>query len=193
MMTLIIGGSGSGKSAYAEDYTISLSEDRKKYYIATMQIYDEEGKRKVERHRMLRGGKGFSTIEQPIDIGKAAEKMEDGERTALLECISNLTANEMFLGEIPGMEEVITEKIVGEIAVLNRELTHLVIVSNNVFEDGNVYDKTTMAYIRAMGRINQKLAEMADEVVEVVVGIPIVIKAKSVSLKKKGKKTKCIF
>ena len=193
MMTLIIGGSGSGKSAYAEDYTISLSEDRKKYYIATMQIYDEEGKRKVERHRMLRGGKGFSTIEQPIDIGKAAEKMEDGERTALLECISNLTANEMFLEEIHGTEEAITEKIVGGIAVLNRELTHLVIVSNDVFEDGNVYDKTTMAYIRAMGRINQKLAEMADEVVEVVVGIPIVIKAKSVSLKKKGKKTKCIF
>ena len=192
-MTLIIGGSGSGKSAYAEDYMVSISEDRKKYYIATMQIYDEEGKRKVERHRMLRGGKGFSTIEQPIDIGKAAEKMEDGERTALLECISNLTANEMFLEEIHGTEEAITEKIVGGIAVLNRELTHLVIVSNNVFEDGNVYDKTTMAYIRAMGRINQKLAEMADEVVEVVVGIPIVIKAKSVSLKKKGKKTKCIF
>ena len=192
-MTLIIGGSGSGKSAYAEDYMVSISEDRKKYYIATMQIYDEEGKRKVERHRMLRGGKGFSTIEQPIDIGKAAEKMEDGERTALLECISNLTANEMFLEEIHGTEEAITEKIVGGIAVLNRELTHLVIVSNDVFEDGNVYDKTTMAYIRAMGRINQKLAEMADEVVEVVVGIPIVIKAKSVSLKKKGKKTKCIF
>ena len=193
MMTLIIGGSGSGKSAYAEDYTISLSEDRKKYYIATMQIYDEEGKRKVERHRMLRGGKGFSTIEQPVDIGKAAEKMEAEDRTALLECVSNLTANEMFSGEVPGTEEVITEKIVGGIAVLNRELTHLVIVSNNVFEDGNVYDKTTMAYIRAMGRINQKLAEMADEVVEVVVGIPIVIKNKNISLQKEGKKTKCIF
>ena len=192
-MTLIIGGSGSGKSAYAEDYMVSISEDRKKYYIATMQIYDEEGKRKVERHRMLRGGKGFSTIEQPVDIGKAAEKMEAEDRTALLKYISNLTANEMFSGEVPGTEEVITEKIVGGIAVLNRELTHLVIVSNNVFEDGNVYDKTTMAYIRAMGRINQKLAEMADEVVEVVVGIPIVIKAKNVSLQKKGKKTKCIF
>lgn len=192
-MTLIIGGSGSGKSAYAEDYMVSISEDRKKYYIATMQIYDEEGKRKVERHRMLRGGKGFSTIEQPVDIGKAAEKMEAEDRTALLECVSNLTANEMFSEEVPGTEEVITEKIVGGIAVLNRELTHLVIVSNNVFEDGNVYDKTTMAYIRAMGRINQKLAEMADEVVEVVVGIPIVIKNKNISLQKEGKKTKCIF
>ena len=193
MMTLIIGGSGSGKSAYAENYMNSISEDRKKYYIATMQIYDEEGKRKVERHRMLRGGKGFSTIEQPVDIGKAAEKMEAEDRTALLECVSNLTANEMFSGEVPGTEEAITEKIVGGIAVLNRELTHLVIVSNNVFEDGNVYDKTTMAYIRAMGRINQKLAEMADEVVEVVVGIPIVIKNKNISLQKEGKKTKCIF
>ena len=192
-MTLIIGGSGSGKSAYAEDYMVSISEDRKKYYIATMQIYDEEGKRKVERHRMLRGGKGFSTIEQPVDIGKAAEKMEAEDRTALLECVSNLTANEMFSGEVPGTEEAITEKIVGGIAVLNRELTHLVIVSNNVFEDGNVYDKTTMAYIRAMGHINQKLAEMADEVVEVVVGIPIVIKNKNISLQKEGKKTKCIF
>ena len=193
MMTLIIGGSGSGKSAYAEDYMVSISEDRKKYYIATMQIYDEEGKRKVERHRMLRGGKGFSTIEQPVDIGKAAEKLEAEDRTALLECISNLTANEMFSGEAPATEEVIIEKIVGGIAVLNRQLTHLVIVSNNVFEDGNVYDKTTMEYIRAMGRINQKLAEMADEVVEVVVGIPIVIKDKNISLQKKGKKTKCIF
>lgn len=193
MMTLIIGGSGSGKSVYAEDYMVSISEDRKKYYIATMQIYDEEGKRKMERHRMLRGGKGFSTIEQPVDIGKAAEKMEAEDRTALLECISNLTANEMFSGEAPETEEVIIEKIVGGIAVLYRELTHLVIVSNNVFEDGNVYDKTTMAYIRAMGRINQKLAEMADEVVEVVVGIPIVIKDKNISLQKKGKKTKCIF
>ena len=192
-MTLIIGGSGSGKSAYAEDYMVSISEDRKKYYIATMQIYDEEGKRKVERHRMLRGGKGFSTIEQPVDIGKAAEKMEAEDRTALLECVSNLTANEMFSGEVPGTEEAITEKIVGGIAVLNRELTHLVIVSNNVFEDGNVYNKTTMAYIRAMGCINQKLAEMADEVVEVVVGIPIVIKDKNISLQKEGKKTKCIF
>lgn len=180
MMTLIIGGSGSGKSAYAEDSIVSLSKDRKKYYIATMQIYDEEGEKKMERHRILRSGKGFSTIEQPVDIEKAAEKMEDGERTALLECISNLTANEMFSGEVPETEEVITEKIVGGIASLNRKLTHLVIVSNNVFEDGNVYDDTTMAYIRAMGRINQKLAELADEVVEVVVGIPFMIKTKGV-------------
>lgn len=179
MMTFIIGGSGSGKSAYAEDYLSSLSEDRTKYYIAAMQVFDEETEKKMERHRMLRSGKGFSTIEQPADVGKAAEKMEDGERTALLECISNLTANEMFSGEVPGTEEAVTEKIVSGIASLNKNLTHLVVVSNNVFEDGKLYDNTTMAYIRAMGRINEKLAEMADEVVEVAAGIPIVMKHRS--------------
>ena len=180
MITLIIGGSGSGKSAYAEDYMISLSEEEKKYYIATMQVYDVEGERKIERHRMLRSGKGFSTIEQPVDIEKAVEKMEAGKGTALLECISNLTANEMFAGGVPITEEVVAKKIVKGIETLSEELTHLVIVSNNIFEDGKVYDKITMEYIRAMGRINEKLAELADEVVEVVVGIPLVVKSENI-------------
>lgn len=177
MMTLIIGGSGSGKSAYAEAYLCSLSGVKRKYYIATMQACDAESEKKIERHRRLRCGKKFFAIEQPKDIWKAAEKMEAGEKTALLECISNLTANEMFAGEIPETGEVTAEKIVKEIEILSRELTHFVIVSNNVFEDGNLYDKTTMAYIRAMGRINEKLAELADEVVEVVAGIPLAVKS----------------
>ena len=49
-------------------------------------------------------------------------------------------------------------------------------VSNNVFEDGITYDETTTKYIRAMGKINQKLAALADRVVEVVEGIPVIIK-----------------
>ena len=180
MMSLILGGSGSGKSAYAEDYMVSFSRDKKKYYIAAMRVYDAEGEKKIERHRRLRKDKGFFTIEQPVDIGKATEEMEGRERTALLECISTLTANEMFAGEIPETEEAVEEKILKEIERLNRELTHLVVVSDNVFEDGKVYDKTTTAYIRAMGRINTKLAEMADRVVEVVVGIPLMVKPENV-------------
>lgn len=46
MLVLITGGSGSGKSAYAEDYLTKLSKKERKYYIATMQVYDEEGKKK---------------------------------------------------------------------------------------------------------------------------------------------------
>ncbi|MDE6635173.1 MAG: bifunctional adenosylcobinamide kinase/adenosylcobinamide-phosphate guanylyltransferase [Lachnospiraceae bacterium] len=180
MMILIIGGSGSGKSAYAENFIASLSEGKKKYYIATMQVFDEESKKRIERHRILRSGKGFCTIEQPVNVQDAIEKMETGERTALLECISNLTANEMFAGEIPEMETAVIKKIVKGVELLKEEVTHLVIVSNNVFEDGKVYDEGTMEYMGAMGRINEKLAAMADEVVEVVVGIPVAVKKKQV-------------
>ena len=94
----------------------------------------------------------------------------------LVECISNLTANEMFLGE--GRQrtaEETGEKIVRDIGML-KKAAHLVVITNNVFEDGIVYEEPVMEYIRAMGRINGALAGMADKVVEVVAGIPVMIK-----------------
>lgn len=174
MMILIMGGSGSGKSAYAEEYLVRLARGSRKYYLATMQVFDKEGQAKIERHRRLRAGKGFVTIEQPTDILEALEKME--EQSALLECMSNLVANEMFSEKEPKRAEEVSEKIVQEINLLSNGLKHLVIVTNNVFEDGNVYDKTTMEYIQALGSINEKMAVMADTVIEVVVGIPLTIK-----------------
>ena len=63
MMVLIIGGSGSGKSAYAEEYIGRIAGKGNKYYLATMQVFDEEGKKKVSRHQRLRKNKGFLTIE----------------------------------------------------------------------------------------------------------------------------------
>lgn len=177
MTTLIIGGSGSGKSAYAEEYLIALSGEKKKYYLAAMQAFDEECRERIKRHRQKRAGKGFLTIEQSVRIQDAAARMEAGEKTALLECVSNLTANEMFGETRKRPEGEVTQAVVDGIAKLQEKMTHFVIVSNNVFEDGEIYDEGTMDYIRAMGRINQRLAKMADEVVEVAVGIPIVIKA----------------
>ena len=178
MLILITGGSGSGKSAYAESYTMKLSENSKRYYIATMQVFGEEGRKKVERHREMRSGKGFITIEQPTDAEQAIEKLcgsENGDTVALLECMSNLAANEMFSEEQPKNCKIVTEKIIHGIEKLNKSVRHLVIVSNNVFEDGINYDDTTMEYIKAMGMINQELAQMADKVIEIVVGIPVVV------------------
>ena len=63
MLVLVIGGSGSGKSAYAEDCVVRLSGENSRYYLATMQIYGEEARARVERHRQLRKEKGFYTID----------------------------------------------------------------------------------------------------------------------------------
>lgn len=193
MITLVTGGSGSGKSAYAESLLASC--EGIKYYIATMQIYDAEGEKKVERHRKLRAGKGFLTIESPMNVGKIrfacaggseqAQYRQEAERkvqgspekkSALLECMSNLTANEMFTKDGIKSEEEVVEKIVSEIQTLSQKLDNLVIVTNNVFEDGVIYDAGTMEYLRALGRINAVLARLADRVAEVVVGIPVELK-----------------
>lgn len=177
MMVLVVGGSGSGKSSYAEKTAVSLAQsDMKKYYLATMQVFDDEGRMKVEKHRNLRNGKGFFTIEQTMRISDALEKMEDGDRTVLLECISNLMANEMFSEETTMTEMQVTENVIRDIKMLKDQTNHLVVVSNNVFEDGITYDETTTKYIQAMGKINQELADLADRVVEVVAGIPVIIK-----------------
>lgn len=183
MMILILGGSGSGKSSYAEELAVSLAradsssrEALKKYYLATMQVSDREGRQKVERHRKLRSGKGFFTIEQPRAIHLALAKTEPGKRMVLLECVSNLTANEMFAKEGVRPHMQVIEQVVSGIEKMKEETTHLIAVSSNVFEDGIVYDETTLEYIRAMGIIHQRLAAMADQVTEVVAGIPVVIK-----------------
>ena len=148
----------------------------KKYYLATMQVFDDEGRKKVDRHRNLRNGKGFFTIEQPTRISGALEKMEDGDRTVLLECISNLTANEMFSEEQAVTEMQVTDNVIRDIKMLKDQTNHLIVVSNNVFEDGITYDDATTKYIQAMGKINQKLAALADRIVEVVAGIPVIFK-----------------
>ena len=183
MLILITGGSGSGKSAYAEEYITEISGECRRYYIATMQVSDKEGQKKVERHKKMRSGKGFCTIEQPMMIEKALEKMclseaesEKKPKAALLECMSNLSANEMFKAEAVIDSNTVTEEIIRGVEQLYKGLKHLVIVTNNVFEDGITYDETTMEYIRVMGRINERLAGMADKVIEVVVGIPVIIK-----------------
>ena len=72
-MILIIGGSGSGKSACAEEYAAALSEDSRRYYIATMRVNNNEGQAKVERHKRMRRDKGFNTIEQPVAIEKVMD------------------------------------------------------------------------------------------------------------------------
>lgn len=171
MVTLILGGSGSGKSAYAENYLLRMAADKKKYYIATMQVWDAEMQAKVDRHHRLRQGKGFTTMEQPTALEQAATQMEPGG-AALLECMSNLTANEMFSGEQPTDRQTVIAEILRGVDVLRKQVDPLVIVTNNVFEDGIVYDSATMEYIEALGRINERLAAEADEVVEVTAGIP---------------------
>ena len=167
MMILVTGGSGSGKSAFAEDCVVSMGEMRR-IYIATMFPYDEESHRRVRRHRQMRSGKGFETLECYTDL---AELRVPSGCTVLLECMSNLVANEMFHEN--GAKDNTVKKILEGVLFLKKKASNVVIVTNEIFSEVNQYEGDTKLYQKYLGEINQKLAELADQVVEVVYGIPV--------------------
>lgn len=176
MIELIIGGSGSGKSDFAENLLFE-SEREKKYYLATMQVYDKEGRKKVERHIRRRADKGFLTIERTTEIETALSEITDSKNSAvLIECMSNLVANEMFAENQIVSKEQVMKKILDGIDEIEGQGVDLFIVSNNIFEDGIMYDEGTKEYMDALGKINCALAKKAKHVYEIVVGICVCLK-----------------
>lgn len=206
MIHVVIGGSGSGKSEYAEKLAQGLKQgNHALYYIATMYPYsgegetvDEETKRRIERHRSMRGEKGFRTIEQYTDIAGVWRTEADGQTsncscgdTYLLECMSNLLANEMYLrhgllSSNQGFRLTDREKVqaLAKTCILKPLVERsakgdfLVVVTNDVHSHGaqEIYDESTQVYIDVLGFINCELAKAADRVTEVCCGIPVPIK-----------------
>ena len=135
MLVVVTGGSGSGKSAFAEETILSLGEARR-IYIATMQAFDEESHRRIRRHRHMRAGKGFETIERYTELN---ELLIPKDCVVLLECMSNLVANEMFRED--GFHPEVAEKITEGVKNLLSQAKHVVIVTNEIFSDGILYEE----------------------------------------------------
>ena len=189
MFTLVIGGSASGKSEYAEQHVLSLSTPEKtspqfgnRIYIATMQPFGEDARARIARHHAMRRDRGFVTIERYTDL--SGLKVPEGSNV-LLEDMGNLVANEMFSKKNVA-DEMLPDKIHSgethdlpvQYAVLTGvdhlllQCAHLTIVTNEVFSDGKIYEKETLHYLRELAAVNRTLAARADHVVEVVCGIP---------------------
>ena len=185
MMELVTGGSGSGKSAYAENAACQirgrLQEKEKRqiplYYIADMFPYGRETEEKIENHRQMRAGKGFHTLEWYQDLaGKlTGEDAPDlSGACVLLECVSNLTANEMYMEG--GAGENTVEAVVSGIRLLKERCRHLVVVTNEVFAESEPDSPEMAVYKKNLAQINRALAEMSDRVSEVVYGRRIPVK-----------------
>lgn len=170
MLHVITGGSGSGKSSFAEEQVLHAGEG-KRIYIATMIPYGEDGRQRVERHRELRKEKKFETVE----CYKNLEKLKIPEDSiVLLECMSNLAANELF--ESDGVRENTVDSVMKGVNCLLKQARHVFIVTNEIFSDGISYDIEMQKYLQVLGTVNQRMAELADCVTEVVYGIPVRIK-----------------
>ena len=172
MLVLVTGGAASGKSALAEDIVCRLSHGKPMLYVAAMEPYGEEAQRRIMRHRALRAGKGFDTCEHAKRFDRLCVPM--GYEAALFECMSTALANELFSPD--GAKENWKDSILSGVDTLTRACSHVVFVTNEVFSDGRAYDAGTMAYLHALGQLNQLLAQRADAVLESVCGIPVTMK-----------------
>lgn len=205
MLYVVTGGSGSGKSEFAENLAVwwfrkgkremNMTDIAEKagdcrgvlsgmlFYIATMCSSDRESIKRIERHKKQRKGKGFTTIECAVGLEQVRA---DSGAVVLLEDLSNLLANEMYSssGRIKSFEagQANAEKpsvrqaeqaILLPILRLEKTVSCVIIVTNEIFSEGMEYDEETDRYLSMLGMLNCRLAQMADGVVELVCGIPV--------------------
>ncbi len=167
MTVLVAGGAASGKSAYAEKLLCKLSGDAPRVYLATMRPFGEEAAARIQRHRVLRAGRGFQTIERYVNLETATIPPSSA---VLLEDIGNLCANELF--DPSGSGEDAADAVVRGVEALQRRCCALVLVSNEAGSGGTDYAGDTLRWLRVLGEVNRRLAALADAVCEVVCGLP---------------------
>ena len=169
MFIFICGTSGSGKSFYAEERLENFSGSQK-FYIATAKIYDEEMRERVKKHKAMRKNKGFATIEKTFDVGTIKIP---GASSVLIEALTTWLANEMFEHE---EKFSAAEKILGDFHALKARCKNIILVSDDIFSDGIIYDELTEQYIKALAGLTKNFAAEADEVIECFAGLPIRLK-----------------
>ena len=173
MMILLTGGAACGKSFIAEQLVCSFPG--KRFYIATMRPYGADGQAKIAKHRKMRQGKNFQTIECYGNLDALC--LDCKQSVVLLECITNLVADELYSeqGDIQDVEQVKRKVLLG-IESLSAQCDALVMITNDVGSDGIPYEQETASYVRLLGEINCKVAQMCDVVIDMACGVPLVVK-----------------
>ena len=169
MTALIFGGAASGKSEYGERLACTLPRRGELIYLATMEPGSGEADGRIRRHRALRAGKGFFTVEFSRNLAECP--LPQGG-TVLLEDLGNLAANELFAAS-PLDPEGAYDRIRRGLDWVRARSEHLAVISNDLHRDGETYSRETELYLDLMARLHQDLAAQADRVVEVVCALPV--------------------
>ena len=137
-------------------------------YIATMVPYGEEGRQRVLKHRAMRDGKGFITLECPERLDDIIPEVEKHKSPiCLLECISNLCGNVMHMDEYKDKpEDELCELITESVLRLSESCRELYAVTNEFEQIESNYDDETVRYIRLTHKVNMALTEIADKLYE---------------------------
>lgn len=169
MRILLTGGSAVGKSTYA--LKLAKAFPGPWYRVSTMAAESAGSPMEAARQLAAKGSEDFISISCCTDLGTLTFPRKG---TVLLDCMCNLTANEMFDGQ--GRAHDVYERILSDIAALESRCGALIVITNEIGSGCQDYADATPDYIRMLGRLNCALARRFDCVAEVVCGIPVVRK-----------------
>lgn len=165
-LTLVLGGARSGKSLYAEQLLTSVPGPWA--YIATAEAFDAEMEERIKLHKSRRTS-GWVQHETPLDIADTLAN-RTSELPSLVDCLT------LWLSNLMHAERPIQDATEQLIAALSKRIAPCVIVSNEVGL-GIVPDNAlARAFRDEAGRLNQKIAAVADKVVFVAAGLPLTLK-----------------
>lgn len=164
---LITGGQRSGKSRFAQDKALSLSGNP--VYLATSRIWDEEHRKRIERHKAERG-REWTNIEEEKELSKH----DLSGRTILIDCVT-LWATNYFFDLQADTEKALTE-LKAEFQKFTDREARFIFVTNEIGMGEMSQNEVQRKFADLQGWLNQYIASRADEVYLMVSGIPMKVK-----------------
>ncbi len=182
--TLIIGGARSGKSRFALELALKLGKTV--LFVATGAAGDEEMQHRIEEHQKTRPA-DWSTLEITTHVGRQIEQKIGRAQVVIVDCITLLVSNifNQYSNQAseqidaPLIEEKVTNEVNELVECINQVDASFIMVTNEVGMGLVPTNRVGRLYRDLLGKINQLLAQQADEVYLMVAGIPVRIKPKS--------------
>lgn len=167
-LTLVLGGARSGKSAFAESLVEKTGLAR--LYLATGQAFDNEMEERIAAHKQGREGRGWVTVEEPLDLAGALCSRTAPNRIVLVDCLTLWLSNLM-------MDDRDIKSEFASLAYICPDLAGPVVFVSNEVGMGIVPDNAmSRAFRDHAGLLHQKIAELADCVYFVAAGLPLKMK-----------------
>lgn len=165
MKILLIGGSKSGKSRFAQELVRASGQPM--IYWATMQPTDSEDDARIAAHLLDREGWGFTTLECGRSLQSAFDRVPEGS-AVLLDSVTALLANEMFA---EGIDAQAGTRTAQSLLALSRRVSTLVCVCDELWREEAAYGEGTLLFRRQLAGVCRALAAEFDVVCEVTAGI----------------------
>lgn len=185
MIELILGGARSGKSNLAEER--AQASGLAVTYIATAEpatsAGDPEMVRRIAKHQAQRPAE-WGLIEEPLRLAATLKSQAAPDRLLLVDCLTLWLSNLLFQGKAAQQAEagqdvdcpLLTHETQSLIEVLPTLPGRVMLVSNEVGLGIVPLGALTRLYVDEAGRLNQRVAKVADRVTFVVAGLPMELK-----------------